>query len=115
MASSVAVTIASDSSSPRRSRNSSVEAAGNFGALPKPPKAGSKVRAMPRAASARSDSVSGSLDAGAFATLRSASSIRLACRSTSPRRSRHVSATARRTSRKLGMPWRGSGGKYVPA
>ena len=41
--------MASDSSSPRRSRSSSVEAAGNFGARPKPPNAGSNVRAIPRA------------------------------------------------------------------
>ena len=49
IASSVFTTIGSASSSPRkcmRSRNSSVEAGGNFGAPPKPPYSGSNWRAQ---------------------------------------------------------------------
>ena len=45
----------------------------------------------------------------------SASTSFAACASRSSRRSRHASATACRSWRKLGIPWRGSGGKYVPA
>ena len=59
--------------------------------------------------------MSGSVDASEPAVERSAPSIRAACCSMSSRRSRQVSATARRSSGKLGIPWRGSGGKYVPA
>ncbi len=102
--SSVAVTMASEPSSPRRSKNSSVEAAGNFGARPNPPKAGSNVPAIPRAPSDRSDEVRGSADGGVCATLRSASAMRLAWRSMSSRRSLQVCETARSTSSKLGRP-----------
>ena len=109
------MTIVSDGSSPRRKRSSSVEEAGNFGARPKPPNAGSNVAAMPRAASVRSADVSGSADGFEAAVARSVPSIRADCCYMSSRRSRQVSETARRSSGKLGMPCRGSGGKYVPA
>ena len=42
-----------------------MDAGGNLGARPKPPKAGSNVRAIPRAASASSAAVSGSAEGGA--------------------------------------------------
>ena len=48
------------SGSPRRSRSSSAECGGNFGARPKPPHSGSNDARSPRTASPSSDSVSGS-------------------------------------------------------
>jgi hypothetical protein len=60
--SSVVITIESDSSSPRRSRNSSVGAGGNFGAEPQPPQIGSKPWRSAREASVSRLLVSGSRD-----------------------------------------------------
>ncbi len=73
------------------------------------------MRAIPRTASETSEAVSGSDEGVRSAPRSSDSAIREACCSSSPRRSRHAFATASRTSRKLGRPWRDSGGKYVPA
>ena len=99
------MTIASDCSLPRRRRNSSVDAAGNFGARPNPPNAGSKLAAIARAASAskrRGERLA--RRPASLPSTRSASSMRAACCSMSSRRSRQVSATARRSSGKLAMP-----------
>ncbi len=115
MASSVFVTIFSASSESRRSRNSSVEAGGNFGARPKPPFARSKVRAIPCSASSSSAEVSGSADGSIRAEWPTASTSRCACATMSPRCVRHASATASSSCGNDGIPCRGSGGKYVPA
>ena len=58
--------------------------------------------------------MSGSRDGRSRAPERTWSVNSRAVRSTSARLSRHVSATARRTSEKAGIPCRASGGKYVP-
>ena len=55
--------------SPRRSRSSSTECGGNFGARPKPPHSGSNDARSPRTASPSSDSVSGSDDGAPTAGL----------------------------------------------
>ena len=99
------------SSSPRRSRNSSVEAGGNFGAPPKPPRSGVELTAQARAASPSNESVSGSVDGFSSADERTASTSCCAERATSARRSRYACATASSTCRKLGSPCRGAGGK----
>ena len=65
MPSSVFSRIAAACSESRRSRNSRVDAGGNLGARPKPPKAGSKVRAIARSASPSTASVSGSAEGAA--------------------------------------------------
>ncbi len=107
IASSVVVTM---SSSPRRSRNSSVDAGGNFGAPPNPPRSASNVRRRPRTASDRTVSVSGSADGSTSLDERTASTSCAADRPMSSRRSRYAVATAPSTCRKLGSPCRGAGG-----
>ena len=87
--------VATRSSSPRRSRNSSVEAGGNFGAPPKPPHSGSK----PRAQAARrlgEDRVGQRLARRGERRddARTASTSRRADSATSSRRSRYACATA---------------------
>ena len=111
MPSSVVVTIVRACGPGRRSRNSSVEAGGNLGARPKPPKAGSKVRAMPFSASSSSSAVSGSVDGWMRAELPTDSTRRRAWAVSSSRCSRHAWATASSTWVNEGSPWRGSGGK----
>ena len=75
MPSSVSVAIRSASALPvracRRSRKSTVEAAGNFGAPPKPPHSGSKAERRAGSAPVRSSSVSGSADGATSADRRS--------------------------------------------
>ena len=85
IASSVFVT---GSSSPRRSRNSSVDAGGNFGAPPNPPHCGSKMRPRLRAASPSTESVSGSFEGASSAESRTAATSWRADCATSARRSR---------------------------
>ena len=114
--SSVRCTIESASSSPdrswTRSRNSSVEAGGNFGAPPQPPCVWSNPRSQRRAAHRRGAQADSGSARGQCPRRqrRSHRRARCACRATSPRRSRQASAIAASTSRKLGSPWRGSGG-----
>ncbi len=96
------------------SRKSSAIAAGNFGARPSPPCTGSCCATIDAAARASvSASTPSPLPGGA--SCRSYSSRSDATVSpTRSRRSRHASATEASTRRKLGSPWRSSGGKYVP-
>ena len=76
------------SSSPRRSKSSSTEAGGNFGARPKPPHSGSKEPRTPRTASPRIDSVRGSVEGRVSEERRRAAVSSAAVCDTSPRRSR---------------------------
>ena len=103
------------SSSPRRSRNSSTGAGGNFGARPQPPQLRVEARARARAARRRAARRSAARPTAAGA--RSSGCARSSFapeRSTSSRWSRHASATASSTCLNDGRPCRGSGGKYVP-
>ena len=96
--------------SPRLSRNSSVECGGNFGAPPKPPQTGSNCARRFETAAVSSPELSGSADAWRRVPRRSSAVIAAACVVTVSRRSRHTSAIAVNTCRKLGSPCRGSGG-----
>ena len=79
------------SKTPRRRRNSIVEAGGNFGARPNPPHCGSYCARSTRSASPKSASVSGSPE-GVVRPLRcSDSTSARACSATSARRSRYAS------------------------
>ena len=88
---------------------------GNFGARPNPPHSGSKARARAACALNNIRSDSGSGDSGAEAPAASATATRLPWADRSPGFVRQVSAMASSTRRNAGMPWRSSGGKYVPA
>ena len=117
MPSRVLTTIGSASSSPRRCmrrRNSSTEAGGNLGALPKPPLTGSNAERRFRAASYRRLSVSGSAEERPRRGRRRRASSpgerrRRGCRGR-PSRPGFSSSCG-----KLASPWRGSGGAAGPA
>ena len=99
----------------RGSRNSSVEAGGNLGACPKPPFSGSNERSSER--TARAENRRGERLARTAPAARPPGSPASAPAPAGRDRragSRYASATARSTWRKLGIPCRGSGGKYVP-
>ena len=95
-------------------RNSSAEAGGNLGAPPKPPKFGSNWAARFCSASSITPADGASSGARTFAGALSPSTVRGADSRISSRRVLHASATPSSTWRKLGIPCRGSGGKYVP-
>ena len=98
-----------------RSAKSSAIVGGNFGAPPKPPNRGSNCTRS--VAIARVNNSSSIVPDTRVRSLLAAYSSRIEAvvRATLSRRFCHASATPERTRRKLGIPWRSSGGKYVPA
>ena len=102
--------------SPRRSRNSIADADGNFGALPQPPLTESKRRAQLRdrlVERVLARRLLGGLQQRARRDSRA--TIASLCARMSSRCCSHAFATPPSTCGHAGMPWRCSGGKYVPA
>ncbi len=87
---------------------------GNLGAPPKPPCSSSKMRSRLARPSSTRSAVSGSDEAARAALPRRYSAICVDCSRTRSRSLRQTSESATSTWRKLAMPCRGSGGKYVP-
>ena len=115
MRSSERSTTSSDSASPTRRSSSRAIVCGNFGAWPNPPCTGS---CCDRSAAAADASASG--EGMPWSPAASSDDRRMAsvscppCSSTSSRRCCQASAMASSSWVNDGMPWRGSGGKYVP-
>ena len=98
--------------SPRASRNSSDAAGGNFGAPPKPPfRESASMRELSLGGLQEAAAWSGSADGSIRATAPSCSRMRAVASRSRSRCDSHDSTTASMTIRKLGIPWRGSGGK----
>jgi hypothetical protein len=87
---------------------------GNFGAPPQPPFVASKLRWMSSTAVSRIAGVGVAPDAALRACPESCPTSEAADCSMSARCSRHARSMPSSTWRKLGMPWRGVSGKYVP-
>jgi hypothetical protein len=99
---------------PRASRSSSADAGGNLGAEPKPPCSMSASSRSPFTAASTSSGPGSSWPGSTRPIAPSCERILFVA---SPIRSRwvaHDCTTASITIRKLGIPRRGSGGKYVP-
>ena len=91
-----------------------MDAGGNLGGPPNPPQTGSNAARRDDTAPVSRPVVSGSVEPVRSLDSRIASTSLPACSSRSPRRLLYASEIASSTWRKLGMPCRGSGGKYVP-